>query len=311
MSTHQTTSPSKQNDGSSINSKLVLSIPLENLASTRANVFVGDKTRSSTATSVVLLDPQTLVCCHFNGCKMYLIRFNLAAGTYEIVDSLETTYKGIKCETDLMGGDGNGNIIVSNFFEHSCTLYRCDGNKLTFVKDLDYSAGNFVHGAKLWGSNTGCVTTRGQTGGIHFFDIETCKRKFIISTPGLGVQDLCILPDQKIVMIANTGHPSLQAGETYSAMAMILERGKDPQKIRTTARATFEKSHFDNVVFNKGKLFITDQYNNCVLVLDAVNLSTIGSYDNFDFPHGVDANYDVLATTNYGKNTVEIRSLDF
>ena len=296
---------------SHLHSSISLSIPLENLASTRADVFVGDKKRSSTATSVRLLDENTLACCHFNGCKMYLIRFNLNAQSYEVLDSIETTFQGLKCETDLMGSDDNGNIIVSNFFEHSCLLYRRDGDKLSFVKDLDYSAGNFVHGAKLWGTDTACVTTRGETGGIHFFDIETCKRKFIIPTPGLGVQDLCILPDKKIVMIANTGHPSLEASNTYSAMAMILEKGTDKGKINIIAKATFEKSHFDNVVFYKGKLFITDQYNNCVVVLQASNLSKFGSYGNFDFPHGVDANYNVLATTNYGKNTVEIRSLDF
>lgn len=111
--------------GSSLAKKLV--IPMENLASPRKDVYIGERVRQSTTTSVIFLDANTIACCHFNGCRMFLIRFDLGRGTFKVIDSIDTVFGGEKVETDLMGGDGTGNLVTTNFFQNTCSLYRREG----------------------------------------------------------------------------------------------------------------------------------------------------------------------------------------
>ena len=73
-------------------------------------VFIGKKSRMSSATSVVFLDENTIACAHFSAEKIYIYRFDLDKNIYEKISELDTTYNGIKCKTDLMTHDGQSLI---------------------------------------------------------------------------------------------------------------------------------------------------------------------------------------------------------
>lgn len=54
---------------------------------------------------------------------------------------------------------------------------------------------------------------------------------------------------------------------------------------------------------------MTDQFNNAVLVCDETDLDVMEKYEGFDFPHGIDVAGNMLAVSNYGSNTIEIRTM--
>lgn len=150
-----------------------LIIPIENLSLSTPQVFVGDKPRLSTVTSVIFLSPNLIVCSHFNGCKMFVIKFDLPTNTFDVIQELDTTYRGQKCETDLLASDKCGNIVSTNFFKNTCTSYLYENNRIRFARDLEYNAGNRVHGLKFIDKDTIAVTSRHDHSGIHFFDFYT------------------------------------------------------------------------------------------------------------------------------------------
>src|SRR5262249_13005063 len=92
-----------------------LHIPLEDLRQPdwRA-LFVGDRPRLATASAVRFLDAQTLVCTSLLPRKIYLIRFDLQAGSYTVLDRADTMFGGKTAETDLCDTDGSGSIVTSN-----------------------------------------------------------------------------------------------------------------------------------------------------------------------------------------------------
>lgn len=286
-----------------------LIIRIEDIPSSRPVVYVGDHVRVSTATSVVFLNANTLACCHFNGCKMFLFRFNFGEGTYTLLDSIDTTFNGKRTETDLMATDGYGNMVTTNFFHTACTFYRYENDKLHFTEDLKFAVGNFVHGVKYYNQDIVAVTSRDKSSGVHFINRKTNKLEFVLPTPGLSVQDVCFLSENRFVMVSGHGSPKLHSADIYSSVLHIISFDAVKKTATILANKVFEKSHLDNIVVYKNRLYVTDQYNNKVLCFDAETLAPQADYEGYDFPHGIDVNYDIVAVTNYGSNTVELRSL--
>ncbi|MEH6551793.1 MAG: hypothetical protein V7744_17595 [Pseudomonadales bacterium] len=286
-----------------------LIITLENMQSDRDVVYVGDHVRASTATSVILLNPDTLVCCHFDGCKIFLVNFNLHDGTYNFIDSLDTTFNGQKTSTDLMATDGHGNLLTSNFFHKSCTFYRFENNKIEHAADINHTIENFVHGVKYYNRDIVAVTSRNQSGGVHFIDRKTHKVIFRLNTPDLSVQDICFLSDNRLVMVSGNGSPELHSSDIYSSVLHVVDFSMNGKTASVVKAKVFEASHLDQIALHQNNLYFTDQYNNEVICLDAETLEPSGHYENYDFPHGIDVNHGIIAVTNYGSNTVELRSL--
>lgn len=286
-----------------------LIIPLERIQSTNAPVYVGDHVRDSTATSAVILNDNTLACCHFDGRRIFLIRFDIERRTYSLLHSLDTTYGGRPCETDLMAGDGAGNLVTTNFFLNTCSIYRFENDRIRFIRDLGYDAGNRVHGVKFFSPDIIAVTSRGRSGGVHFFDVGSSAPVFVLSTPGQGAQDLCFLSSNRLVMISTLGHPALHARQIYSSVIQLIEFSIYSDKASLLRRRELRSTHLDSIVMYQDRLYVTDQYNNKVIVIDPVTLDEVDTYQGYDFCHGIDVNFGVLAVSNYGDNTIVLQSI--
>jgi len=286
-----------------------LVIPLPRLQSKLPPVYVGDRVRESTATSVVLLDGQTLACCHFNGCRIFLVRFDLTLGSYEIVASADTTFAGVPTETDLMAGNGNGGLVASNFFPKACSLYQVDGHEVRLVKDIPYSTADFVHGVKFYRADVVALTSRYTSGGVHFLDTRTGRCVYRLGVPKLSVQDVCFLSDTRMIIVSTRGSPALVSKQIYGSVFHVVDFDVVRGKASKVGQFEFGAAHFDNIVMYRNVLYVTDQYNNRVVELDPENLKPLGHHSGYAFPHGLDVNFDILAVTNYGTNTVELRPL--
>jgi len=283
-----------------------LVIPISEMESYEKMLYVGDRSRPSSATSVYLLDPNTLVCCHFDGCKILLIRFDLNNGVYRFMQCSDTTFNQEKIQTDLLAGDGNGNLAVSNGYQQSCTLYRYENERIKFIKDLRPKLGHFAHGIKFYTPDIVVVTSRG---GADFIDCKTAD--IVYKLPGLGasVQDICFLSKNRAAMLHTMGTPSYDLGEIYPSFLRVVDFEIGGNGARVLKERRFDDAHIDCITSYENRLYFTDQYNNRVIVCDPKNLNLLDEICGYDFPHGIDVNYNILAVTNYGSNTVELRAL--
>ncbi len=273
-------------------------------------VFVGEKSRTSTSTSVVLLSPNTLACCHFDGCVMFLLRFDLERRQFETIQTIPTLFGGKPAETDLMATDGAGRLATTNLYSHSCTMYQVVGDSVEFLHDVSYDAGGMVHGLKFYDASTIAITTRGKESGIHFVDISSHQCRYRISMPNQSAQDLVFLSPNKMAVAVTYGHPQLDSFAIYDAAVYLIEFDIHSGHCEIVKQRDFKSTHFDNIVFNDGKVFMTDQYNNRVVVLNADTLDFVGSIEGFNFPHGIDVNHGLMAVSNYGNNTMTLFKLE-
>jgi hypothetical protein len=285
-----------------------LHIKLSEISSERVPVYIGARVRDSTMTSVTLLDANTLACCHYNGKRMFLLRFDLDAGSCRILDQTATTFGGLACETDLMAGDGRGHLVTSNFYQYTSTLYRRDGDRLKRVRDLAYNAGHWVHGIKFYRHDTVAITSRAHRAGVHFFDLESGQLRYLLPTPGLHAQDICFLSETRLVLVADHGAPGLKPQAIYSSEIQIVDFDIATRRCRTVLRKVLPNSHLDSIVAHQGLLYITDQYNGAVRVIDAQDLEPVALLEGYNFPHGLDLRGNLLAVTNYGDNSIDLRS---
>jgi len=286
-----------------------LVIQFDNLATDKPVNYVGGRSRQSTITSVALLSPDTLACCHFNGRCMFLVRFDLQDKTHSIIHTISTIYNGQTCETDLMARDNNNNLVTSNFFQGTCSLYKYADDQLQFVKDLPYNAGNRVHGVKFIDNDTVAVTSRLSHTGIHFFNMHTSQLVARFVTPEPAVQDLCLISDDIFAMVACYDTAALKQKNIHlSRVSLVKYDLKNKSFVRIKQR-DFPAAHLDNIVYNDGIIYITDQYNNKALRLDSKNLDLLDDLTGYDFPHGIDVKHGLIAVTNYGSNNIVIKSI--
>jgi WD40 repeat protein len=242
---------------------------------------------------------------------MHLVHFDLNNQTYQVICSTDTTYEGQKCETDLLAIDDHGNIIATNFNQNTCSLYTYTHDKIVHTRDLSYNAGNRVHGLRFVNASTVAVTCRLDQSGVHFFDINTCKQVALYKTTDTSIQDLCLLPRDVFAMISGDGTPLLRPDLIYSSCLSLIKYNLKQNQFNRTIQKEFPASHFDNIIHYNNTLYITDQYNNRVVRVDAQTLQDVGDLTGYNFPHGIDVNYGMIAVTNYGNNTIIIKHLNF
>jgi len=243
-----------------------LTIKLEDFPSNP--VFIGDKSRLSSATSVSFLAEDMIACAHFSGQKIYVYKFDLENGSYEKVTSANTTYRGQNCKTDLMTYDGRGRIAVTNFLQKTCTIYSFDGKDIAVLNYCPYDAGDVVHGVKFYNEDILAITSRRGGSGIHFFRKDCEDPIYIVKSDRKSVQDFCFISESRLAVISTTNSPRPHPQEMWSSHIDIVDFDLDNRSSTIAYSMEIEKSHLDNIVMRDSNLYMSDQYNNAVLVFD-------------------------------------------
>ena len=284
-------------------------VPLPPMVSGKPVVYIGTRSRPGSATSVVLLSPQRLVTCQFDECKMYLMGFDWQTGRSWLIDQCTTMADGVPCETDLLASDGQGRLVATNLYHQNCSLYRVEGDSIRYERDVPMRCGADVHGVKFYTPGIVAMTSRYLSGGIHFADIEDGRRLFYLVQRDIATQDVCFLSPGRAIAVSTTSSPSMTPVPIHNGIVDLIDLDADLGAARIVRRRLLPDSHLDNVVTSGGRAYVTDQYNNTVLVLDTETLETVDVIRGYDFPHGVDAAHGLLAVSNYGNNTIDLRTL--
>jgi hypothetical protein len=284
-----------------------MQIPLEDLREPHwQERYVGDRKRYATASSVRFIDPYTLVCCSLLASKIYLIRFDLGSRRFEVLDHADTLYAGKLAQTDLCDLDGQAHVITSNCETAGMSLYRYSDDKINFVRDLDTRlVDNFCHGARFYGPNVVVSTMLRDPRGAHFFDLSTMEKLLYIQTEHLA-KDICFLPHGRAVLITTMGSPTLGPQEHHASENVLVEFDLKSARYSVIKKQTYPLGQFDSAVVHKDRLYVVDGRRGCVLVIDVHTLEQVDQIDGYDFPHGIDINYGMMALTSYGTNSIYV-----
>lgn len=272
-------------------------------------VYLDRRGRYATATSVKLLDPETLVCASFLEKKLYLVRFDRKRRAAAILDEIATTDRGVPVETDLADVDpSRTQIVLSNFHHGSFGHYRRVGDRLEHVQDLHSGLDCKVHGVKFLSNEVVVGTLSSEPGGVQFFSLAEGRPTLRVDVPRKS-QDVEFLGPHEMLVFAVHGAPRRERQRPYATdvarVRFDLERGTSS----IVETRTWPDKHIDACARHGGRLFLTDQRNDCVEVVDPATLEIVQTIGGFDFPHGIDIAFDLLAVSNYGSNTVELRAL--
>lgn len=273
-------------------------------------LYVGDRPRYATATSVRLLDARSLVCSSLLARKIYLIRFDLGFGSYAVVDDMSTSCSGSPTETDLCDADGRGRVVMSNCEGGSMSLYCVAGAKISHERDLFTSLhGNYCHGARFCGPNVIVATTLRDPRGAHFYDVQTMQRLLYVKTEHL-LKDICFLPGNRAVLVTTDSSALLEKSDACSPSELqLIEYDLTRETSTIVDRQLCEARQLDSVALYEDRLYVVDSYGGRVLVVDARTLRQVDQIDGYDFPHGVDARYGILAVACYGTNSIHVRPI--
>ena len=268
--------------------------------------YIGDRKRYATATSVRFVDPNTIVCCSLLAHMIYLIRFDLSAGSFKVLDSADTLFAGSTAQTDLCDIDGHGHVITSNCAAGGMSLYQINDGKISFARDLITKLeSNFCHGARFYGPNVVVAAMHSEPRGVHFFDLSTMEKLLYIETEHLA-KDICFLPNGRAILITTAGSPSQDPRPRYLSENLLVELDLQSRSYSLLKKQTYPLGQFDAGIVHGDKLFVVDSPRGCVLVIDVHTLQQVDQIDGYDFPHGIDINYGMMGITSYGTNSIYV-----
>jgi hypothetical protein len=271
--------------------------------------FIGDHARHSNLTSAQFLSDDLLACGSFNGCRIDLIAINKDSGTLKRLHSAPGTYKGKRVQNDLLGASASGEFLAtSNFHSGSSTIYSHDGEKIFRVRDFPTRLSGYVHGVRFYNDRVLVLTACSGPMGVHFFDVDSGAHLLGIKI-ARKCQDVVFLSPTRMLVLAVTGHPKFVSFPIYDSEIWVVDFDLKTGKHEIRGGRRFSKTHYDAGVIHEGTLFITDQYNNRLQMIDLETLEKVGSFAGYDFPHGIDARGGLMAVTNYGTSTLTIDRL--
>lgn len=254
-----------------------------------------------------LVDARTLVCCSLLARKIYLVHFDLEAGSFVVMDDADTMYAGATTQTDLCDVDGQGRVVTSNCEGGQMSLYQIDGDQVRHDRDLSTDlVGNFCHGARFFGPDVVAATALREPRGVHFYEIQTMRKLLHVKTDRLA-KDACSLPGGRAAVVVTDGAPSSQASRSVGTSEILiadidLDRGTSV----IVGRRVYDVGQLDAIAHEDGRLYVSDSRGGRLLVVDARTLDQIGEVGGYDFPHGVDVKYGLLAVACYGTNAISV-----
>lgn len=297
----------------------MIHIKLENInRSQYKELYLGTRSRLATATSISFLDSNTFVAASLVGMKLYLYQFNFTDKSYKLIDSLDTTYNGKLCLTDL--ADYYNNLIVcSNFELGTQTIYKCENNKLSHYLDIKpFHLPQFCHGVKFYKSLPNTICATGNK--LYCIDFINYVNQELLYRINLDIrpQDIAIISENRIAILGSMGNVTDKVTNNPIISVKLMYYDIDIHSTNDKSHKLLDTCILDNyrgdsIIYFENKLYFTDQNNDNVVIVKVENdkLTFDNNISLFDFPHGlsIEPINRLLGVTNYGDNSIIITSL--
>jgi hypothetical protein len=107
-------------------------------------------------------------------------------------------------------------------------------------------------------------------------------------------------------VLVTDGSPDRHVQELYSSSALLVDFDLRAGSYEIVRRATYRGGQIDAGVVRAGCLHAVDSYRGTIIESDAGTLETIRETGGYNFPHGIDIGYGMMAVTSYGDNSIDI-----
>jgi len=291
-------------------------IELEDINNSQHGQFkLAGRPRLATCTSVQFVDHRRLLTVSLVGQRMYLMSFDRTTEDYRVESSIPTQFAGEPACTDLVDFDGQDKIVTSNSDRDSASLYRLNGDELSFDKDIPINDPNrgFCHGVCIVppDSKHVCVTTTKNGNYLYFISLETDEVVYKFNDENWKAQDICFIDNRLMAAIYVNGSPALGDRPRHDAKLSLIELGDDLKSHKVICETIISECHIDCVQYVDGKLIFTDQLNDKLRIYRVGRSGFLPDREigGFSFPHGLDVldgEDCLMAVTNYGNNTIKL-----
>lgn len=286
-------------------------------------LYFGRDSRYSTITSVRFVTPRRIACANYIQRKMYLVDFDPADGSHEVVQTIDTVFRGRTTNSELMDFDAdNGEIVVSNFNLPSFSTYQVGTDSIRHTADFATPGPGPAHGVAYYPADTSIVVigtshSRNRKAGTYFVDRRAPERPILqIREPGWLSKDMCFLGvnAEFMVNIFCAHAPAAQEQAVYHARIVCYEIDLLNSLALKCDEILLPGHHVDSCTTDGERVWITTQGTDGGKVLeyqfqaDQKSLLPAGhEMTGLSFPHGIDVNHGLLAVTEYGRCCVSIR----
>lgn len=275
--------------------------------------WVGNRQRVATCTSVRLIDEHTLVCASLAGQAMYLVHFDLSSGTYRVIQRIDTVASGAAVCTDLLAFDGKDLLATSNCEDSSVSFYRLAGNRIQYESELrmEGSDGGFCHGvAFVPDSDLICVAIQSGGQSLQLWSRTSGVRVARYVDPHGMPKDAVFVAPKTLLALFSEAASANKMENTFRSKIALVEFSADFRSHSLRGEWLLQESQYDALAHSFGNVFCSSQTH------DQVHCYRIGRqirqtqcFDGYSFPHGLDFDdaRGLLAVTNYGDNSIELR----
>ncbi len=294
------------------------SIPLPDINhSGHGEMFIGGRSRVATCTGVGFIGSDRLLVSSLVGQSIYLMGIDLAAGLYEIKDSIRTTFRGKDVCTDLLDFDGGMRVATSNTRSSSASIYNILDDKLFYDTDITLPAGDdsFCHGVKFLPNSSDliCLTASSGQRTVAFMALSTGECVYKFDECPWGAKDICFPSDNLAVVIYCGGSPQKSAFDIYESRFVLYELDIERGSHVKIDEILVQKCHVDSCRASENTVYVTNGSRGSILLIDVQNgrLVPRGEILDYGVPHGVDVlqGQNLLAVSDYARNTVELTDL--
>ena len=323
--------------------------------------IVARRVRLSACTDIALVSRRYFVSASYGAREIYLWRYSLKQRSADLIAYTNTTWRGEPTWVDLMDWDGRDRIIMSNFRKGSQSVYKFDvrAKTIQWVEEHQMFAPvhlpRWCHSAKFVPGTSHIVATSTLPG--HFatgvYDTETNELLYEFSLdPAWHAQDTELIGSSHLLVAYTsstvrtfqteksniTEHRAKLSLLDRSQACMQPRRGDTPAGTKVALYAIdlriptehmlldvhdIPEAHPDSIVYSEGLVYVNDQFNDVIHVLQLnmtvetgsglqariPKLKRLLSIRGYHMPHGVDVRDGVIAVTNYGDNTAKIMKL--
>ena len=272
-------------------------------------IYAGSRKRYATATAVMFINDEIIVCASYLNRELYLLNIN----TGEILFKIKTNYFN-----DLLDYK-NGLIVTSNLMYQdkpsAISIFKVDiENKIIFfVKDIILEPKGIigVHGIRIIDDKTVIVTcTNNENRGLLFYDIENNKKIKVFNNFKYRPKDVFIQENKNIIyVISCSTSPSYSKYNINESILYMFEYST----LKLIDKLLFQ-GQIDaiNIIEKEGEDtdngFITLQSEDALLHFKVKNnkIEFIKNIKGFNFPHGIGSYKNKIAVTNYGDNSIQL-----
>ena len=284
-------------------------------------LYYGDETRYSSMTSVALITNKLLACASYCMSQLYLVEFDLPTQTSTILETLDT----VAGPSDLLvfrEKNGNHELITSDFENSSISLYEIIGSKLCYRKTISNTACGPCHGISYYPYDDDVIvfTTSGTKNplcGVYAINTNNSQIFFGLINEGWLGKDVTFVNENIMVALFCNSAPNPMIKRYYDSKIVVYQVDLKGNRSLKLTELVIKRHHGDSCKYKGGKLYVTlqnaDTQTGKVLVLDVDNitgmLTQVTELQNYSFPHGVDVYNNMIAVSEYGTSTIDIRPL--